>query len=149
MEPISLKPATPADEAAVLEMATAFHLEDGHPLKPSSPDAIRSLLRGSELGSIFVIQRLGESIGYCALCFTMSLEFGGLVVILDDFFVQRLHRGQGAGRAALKQIEQIAKDKKAVQLFLEVENTNGRALNFYEGFGFKQRHRRMMDKRFS
>lgn len=148
MEPISLKPATLTDEAAVLEMATAFHQEDGHPLKASSPDAIRSLLCGSELGSIFLIQRLGETIGYCALCFTMSLEFGGLVVILDDFFVQRLHRGQGAGRTALKQIEQIAKDKKAVQLFLEVENTNGRALNFYEGFGLKQRHRRMMDKRF-
>jgi ribosomal protein S18 acetylase RimI-like enzyme len=149
MNPISLKPALIQDEPAVLEMAQAFHLEDGHPLKDSSPLAIRALLEGSELGQIFLVQRLGETIGYCALCFTMSLEFGGVVVILDDLFILKPHRGQGAGKAAIKEVEEIAAKKKAVQVFLEVENANGRALNFYEKLGFKQRYRRMMDKRFT
>lgn len=149
MDPITLKLANLENETAVLEMAAAFHVEDGHPLKDSSPSAIRALLEGSELGQIFLVQRLGETIGYCALCYTMSLEFGGLVVILDDLFIQKPLRGQGAGKAVLAQVEELAKKKKAVQVFLEVENANGRALNFYEKLGFKQRFRRMMDKRFT
>ncbi|MGZ3693482.1 MAG: GNAT family N-acetyltransferase [Bdellovibrionota bacterium] len=149
MEIVSLKPATLENENSIIEMATAFHLEDGHPLKASSPDAIRTLLKGSDLGQIYLIEQLGQVIGYCALCFTMSLEFGGLVVILDDFFILKPHRGKGAGRAVMSQLNEIAAKKQAVQIFLEVENSNGRALNFYEKLGFKQRFRRMMDKRFN
>lgn len=140
-----LRLATLADEPDVQRMADAFHLEDGHPLRAGSAEAIRVLLRGSPLGQVYLIEAEQRVVGYCALCYTMSLEFGGTVTILDDFFVRPEFRGRGVGRKVLAQIEALAREKKSVQIFLEVENANERAAAFYETCGFSFRERRMMD----
>ena len=88
----------------------------------------------------------GLPLGYFALCFTMSLEFGGLVVILDDLYVAPEARGRGIGRFVMNKIEAVARERKAVQIFLEVEKTNERAYGFYERRGWKKRDRHMMEK---
>jgi ribosomal protein S18 acetylase RimI-like enzyme len=143
---VKLVRAALAEEHEVLALAQAFHREDGHPLKASSPGAIRALLAGSPLGEIYLLEREGQVVGYCALCFTMSLEFGGLVVILDDLYVKPAERGAGVGRAALALVEAIARGRQAVQLFLEVEHANARAFRLYERCGFRRRERHMMEK---
>ena len=142
-----IRQATANDESVLLPMAEAFHREDGHPLAASGPQTIRALLAGSPLGRIFLIESAsGGAIGYFALCFTMSLEFGGLVVILDDFYLQPGSRGRGVGAKLLGEIETLARGWQAVQIFLEVEDANQRARQFYERHGFRARHRGMMDK---
>lgn len=136
-----------ADREIVLEMAEAFHQEDGHPL--TSFAGIEALLAGSPLGRIYLIENGGAVVGYCALCFTMSLEFGGVVVILDDLYVKPRARGGGIGSRVIAEVQSLAQEMGAVQVFLEVENANERAFRLYERLGFAQRDRRMMDRRFS
>ena len=143
---VELTRAGLAEERIVLDLAHAFHAEDGHPLKASSPGAIHALLAGSPLGEIYLLAAAGRVVGYCALCFTMSLEFGGQVVILDDLYIKPEARGNGLGRSALAQVEAIARERKAVQVFLEVEHANDRAFRLYEHTGFRRRDRHMMDK---
>jgi ribosomal protein S18 acetylase RimI-like enzyme len=145
---IELHSASLAHEDEILKLATAFHLEDGHPLRPSSAGAIQSLLMGSPLGVIYRIQESQNTIGYCALCFTMSLEFGGQVVILDDLYLKPEFRNRGQGRKVLHEVERIARALGAVQIFLEVERANEGAMRLYRREGFFVRNRFMMEKTF-
>lgn len=139
-----IRKATVADLPVVLPLAERFHREDGHPLAPTGAAAIGALLAGSPLGEIFLVDEARG--GYFVLCFTMSLEFGGLVVILDDLFLLPEARGRGLGGEVLAFVQEAARAKGAVQIFLEVEDANERAFAFYEHHGFRQRRRRMMDK---
>ena len=149
MKTLIIRKAYPLDEPLVLRMAKAFHQEDGHPLAPTGPEAIRSLLQGSPLGAIYLLEEEGAALGYFALCFTMSLEFGGLVVILDDLYVLPEARGRGIGSQVLAKVEAVAKEKEAVQIFLEVEKANERAFGFYQRNGWRRRDRHMMEKMLS
>lgn len=149
MKTLTIRRANKADLEVVLGFARAFHLEDGHPLSSTGPKAIESLLGGSPLGEIYLPEIEGEKIGYFALCFTMSLEFGGIVVILDDLFLKPDFRGRGLGEEILRYVEKLAKDRGAVQIFLEVENENPRAFAFYKKFGWIKRDRHMMEKNFT
>jgi ribosomal protein S18 acetylase RimI-like enzyme len=146
MQSLVIRAALPLDETTVLPLAEAFHREDGHPLAPSGPATIGALLRGSPLGEIFLLEEAGLNLGYFVLCYTMSVEFGGLVVILDDLYLLPQARGRGVGRAVIAKIEAIAREKKAVQVFLEVEKANARALNFYRQHGWRIRERHMLEK---
>jgi ribosomal protein S18 acetylase RimI-like enzyme len=146
MKTLVIRQAFPLDEPLVFRMAEAFHREDGHPLAPTGPEAIRSLLKGSPLGAIYLLEEEGAALGYFALCFTMSLEFGGLVVILDDLYVLPEARGRGIGSQVLAKVEAVAAGRAAVQIFLEVEKANERAFGFYQRNGWRRRDRHMMEK---
>jgi len=146
LEDFSLTRAELSHLPEVVAMAEAFHAEDGHPLKKSSPAAIRALLEGSPLGRISLLKVGKETAGYCAECFTMSLEFGGVVTIVDDLYVKPAFRARGLGSAVLKVIEEDARARGSVQLFLEVELANPRARRLYERHGFAVRERHMMEK---
>lgn len=125
-------------------MATNFHIEDGHPLKEYSKQAIHNLLCKSPLGEIYIINIKDEIIGYVALMFTMSIEFGGKIIILDDFYLKPQFRGKGLGKSALNKIIDLCTSLNAVQIFLEVEFNNIQARNLYQSFSFKIRNRNMM-----
>jgi len=143
---VSITRATAADQHQVLQMAAAFHLEDGHPLASTSPQAILLLLNDHPLGQVYLIQMNDQSVGYFVLCYTMSIEFGGVVTILDDLYLTIHYRRRGIGKQVLHWIENFVKQKKSVQIFLEVENKNAAALSFYKKFGFSVRERKMLEK---
>lgn len=143
-ETLKYPEASVADEDEILAMAEFFHLEDGHPLAKTSRDAIRRLLIGSEFGRIHFIEASGVRIGYFALCFTLSIEFGGEVVILDDLFIKQEFRSRGVGTRVLAQVEDFALELGGIQIFLEVEKENERAFTLYKKNGFELRDRRMM-----
>jgi GNAT superfamily N-acetyltransferase len=146
MKPVEIQRAGPEHGALILTFAESFHLEDGHPLAPSGPAAIATLLRGSPLGNLYLVKEGGVGVGYFALCYTMSLEFGGLVVILDDLYFLPAARGRGLGTMVLAAVEEEALKLGAVQIFLEVEEANQRAFALYQRCGFRKRHRHMMER---
>jgi len=146
MKTLKIQKAGPEDSAQILALAQSFHREDGHPLSPTGPEAIEALLQGSPLGALYLVKDADELVGYFALCYTMSLEFGGLIVILDDLYLLPEVRGRGLGTAVLAEVEQEAVRLGAVQIFLEVEKANERAFALYERHGYRQRHRRMMER---
>ena len=129
----------------LLAMAESFHLEDGHPLAETSGAALEGAIRGTPLAEAYVVEQNGTLIGYFVLCFTWSIEFGGLVVILDDLYLKKEFRNQGIGSLILSKVKEIAIVKDAVQIFLEVEHANQRAMQLYQRNGFSIRERFMME----
>lgn len=142
---IKILQATLAHEEIVLALAQAFHLEDGHPLAPTSAQALREALEGSVFAKVYLVQERTEVLGYFVLCYTLSIEFGGLVVILDDLFLKAEFRRKKIGAYVLQEMKKIAQEVRAVQIFLEVEQANAGARKFYESNGFKVRERSMME----
>jgi GNAT superfamily N-acetyltransferase len=142
---MELRRAVTSDLVDIHKMAQSFHVEDGHPLQERSKEALAQLLlMDSRHGQIYLIYHENIKIGYTALCFTMSIEFGGLIIILDDFYISPEFRNKGFGKSVLSKIIEISNELKAVQIFLEVEYKNPRAQKLYEEFGFKIRQRNMM-----
>ena len=61
----------------------------------------------------------------------------GKVLFLDDFFIREPYRGKGYGRAALAELEKIIQGWGLLRVQLLAEDTNPKAVRFYqrEGYG--------------
>jgi GNAT superfamily N-acetyltransferase len=90
--------AGPPDEATILPLARAFHAEDGHPLSERGEHALRRLLADSALGLVFKVVRADRVVGYAALCFGYTIEWGGRDAFIDDLYLEPDARGQDLGR---------------------------------------------------
>jgi len=103
--------------------------------------AIAPLLGESALGRIWLITVDEEAVGYIALGFGYSIEFGGRDAFVDEFFILEAHRRKGLGRFALKAVLEEAKTLGIQALHLEVAKTNTRAKKFYQTLGFAAREK--------
>lgn len=92
-------------------------------------------------GGWWFLQDEGETAGYFVLTIGYSLEFGGRFALLDEFFVERAHRGEGLGAKAMPLILREAAALAVQALHLEAE---GEVMRFYERYGFRPRGREMM-----
>jgi ribosomal protein S18 acetylase RimI-like enzyme len=103
--------------------------------------ALAPLLGENPLGRIWLILEGGEPVGYIALCFGYSIEFGGRDAFVDEFFLAEAARGRGLGRQVLAEVRKSAAHHGIVALHLEVARSNTRARRFYEDLGFAARDR--------
>lgn len=129
-------------------MARAFHAEDGHALSQVGENALKSALEPSPYVRVFLIQNEGKTVGYGVLCFSYSIEFGGITSYLDDFYVLPEHRGRGVGMQALACFEQVSCTEGCCIFHLEVEQANVKARDFYLKYGFTDTGRALLIKRF-
>jgi hypothetical protein len=67
MAKVELVPVGPAHEATLLELARAFHDEDGHPLTKRGAAAIALIARGHPLGRVWLVREAGALVGYAVL----------------------------------------------------------------------------------
>ncbi|MBQ7950210.1 MAG: GNAT family N-acetyltransferase [Clostridia bacterium] len=90
-----------------------------------------------------IITKEKEVIGYLLLSFTYSNEVGGMVVWIEEIFIQEAHRHKGYGKEVLKWI--IDTYKSSVKRFrLEVTDENKAAKKLYEKIGFSDLNYRQM-----
>lgn len=143
-----LKAATPVGWPEIISMARAFHAEDGHALSQDGEKALKNALEPSPYVRAWLIVEDGKTVGYGAVCFSYSIEFGGITSYLDDFYVRPEYRGKGIGTAALAAFEQISRDGGCCIFHLEVEAANEKARDFYLKNGFEDTHRALLIKRF-
>ena len=132
----------PDEVLVLLLLVRQYHEFEG--IDMSDEDRVRALkplLGDSTLGRILLIRVAGEVVGYLALCWGYSIEFGGRDAFIDEFFVIEPARRQGVGRAALRAAQASAKDLGILALHLEVAHDNTRARRFYESCDFTRRDR--------
>jgi GNAT superfamily N-acetyltransferase len=103
--------------------------------------SLAPLLGENPLGRIWLIMEADELVGYIALCFGYSIEFGGRDAFVDEFFLSEGARGRGLGSRVLAAIRQTATELGIVALHLEVARSNSKARRFYETLGFTARDR--------
>ena len=104
----SLHLATPDDLPKLIPMVSAFHVEQQYETDEDHVvAALMPLLDGSPYGAIWLIGPRRSPVGYLAVTFGWSIEFGGLDAILDELYIRPAVRGRGMGGEA---IDGIAKD---------------------------------------
>jgi GNAT superfamily N-acetyltransferase len=86
-------------------------------------------------------------VGYFVLTVGYSLEFGGIITLLDELFVRPGFQGHGMGKKALLEAGKISREYGARALRLEVDRENDRARKLYEKTGFIAHARDIMTLR--
>lgn len=101
--------------------------------------SLAPLLGENPFGRIWLIVEAGEPVGYIALCFGYSIEFGGRDAFVDEFFLTATARGRGLGRQVFAEVRKSAAQLGIVALHLEVARSNPGARRFYQSLGFAAR----------
>jgi GNAT superfamily N-acetyltransferase len=132
----------------VLRMMRELYEEDGQDLRvnPATfPSTIDFLLTNPASGRIVLFTDARELYGYALLVSYWSNEWGGVVLLLDELFVDKAFRGRGIAKSFLKYLEQ-ERPFGAVVVALEVSSHNTRARALYESMGFAERHLKTMTR---
>ena len=92
-------------------------------------------LNKSPLVRILMIEDDGNPIGYGILAFMHSNEFGGTLVLIEELYIDGLHRSKGYGSKFFDFLEK--EYIQAKQLRLEVRKDNERAIKLYHSMGYR------------
>jgi GNAT superfamily N-acetyltransferase len=99
---------------------------------------LTDLFRSPDRGQIWLAQEGGRSVGYLLAVYLFSLEHGGLMAEIDEFFVMPEKRSLKIGAALLDAAIAAITQRgiKHIQLQLGVQNSKGQ--RFYEQHGFER-----------
>lgn len=100
---------------------------------------LQRLVGSAQLGQIFVAASGAELQGYLALVYVLSLEHGGLMAEIDEFFVLPAARARGVGGQLLAAAEHTLRERGCVRLQLQLAVANAAARSFYERRGYTGR----------
>ncbi|MDA7424590.1 GNAT family N-acetyltransferase [Thalassococcus lentus] len=121
-------------------LVTAFHSEQGFDTAEGhAAQAIAPLLEGSPHGAIWLIGPRRAPVGYIAITFGWSLEFGGLDAIVDELYIRPAVRRRGMGFEALNGVSRALKEAGVRALHLEARRSDARLQEFYRRARFVPR----------
>jgi len=103
--------------------------------------AVMQLLSEDHLGRIWLISVDGKQVGYLALAFGFSLEFGGRDAFIDEFFILEECRNQGVGTGVLQLVEKFLSQQQVQAIHLEVNQEHEAAKQYYRSQGYHFRER--------
>lgn len=111
---------------------------DGYEPLRIEPLLVR-LLGNSEVGAVWVAESHGTLVGYLVAVLVLSLEHGGWMAEIDEFFVSPTSRGGGTGSRLLEAAEAALTRRGCVRLQLQLGTLNETARAFYRRRGFGAR----------
>ena len=124
----------------MLPLVAAYHaFEEVESSSEQRRSSVTKLLQDKRLGEIWLIRKLDGLIGYIAVCYSYSIEFGGRDAFIDEFYVEAAERGKGIGSMVLAEVSALLRERDIVALHLEVDGTNERAKSAYARAGFSSR----------
>lgn len=136
----SLHLARAEDLPRLLPLVAAFHDHQGFGTTPEHQhDAVLPLLEGSPHGAIWLIGPRRAPVGYVAVSFGWSVEFGGLDAIVDELFIRTAVRGRGMGGEALDGLAKALKEGGIRALHLEAQQGDDTLDRFYRRARFQAR----------
>lgn len=139
---MTIRLATVEDSEVLMPFIRAYHDFEG--ITSTDLERKRSvapLLSDENLGRIWLILDGGQPVGYIAVCFGYSIEFGGRDAFLDEFFIEQAARSRGLGRSALEAVKGEVVRLGVHAIHLEVARSNRGAKRFYATAGFQSRER--------
>ena len=133
-----IRDITQEDKKIFMEMARDFysskavaHNIDSQIIETTFDTAINKphLLRA------FIIEDNNIPVGFALTSFYYATEVGGIVVLLEDLYLNESCRGKGLGSKFMRFIENEYPSAK--RFHLEVAKRNTRAIDVYERLGYK------------
>ena len=126
--PVTLRKAVPADVCQLVGLMTEFYAESPFILdQQRAAEAFQPLLTDERLGQAWFIHVDSRVVGYLVMIFSYSMEHGGTVAILDDFYVRSTFRGVGIGSAALAETCQWCAGQAIRAIHVETGDENAAA----------------------
>jgi len=144
---VQLAKAKDADLDRVLVFMEAYYAYDGLPFdRAQAGAALQRLLGDDTLGTVWLIIRDDDAVGYIVLTPGYSLEYLGRDAFIDEFFIDEASRGQGIGRQVMALVEAEARALDVRALHLEVERENQPAQAFYRKAGYTDHDRYLLTR---
>lgn len=137
MSAISIAPATPDDVPTILafirELAEYERLLDK---VSATEELLRDSLFGPRPYAEALIARLDNTpVGYALFFHNYSTFLARPGIYLEDVYVQPASRGRGIGKALLREVAKIARERNCGRLEWSVLNWNTPSIEFYQSLG--------------
>ena len=134
---VRIEPATPDDVPALMTLirALAEYEKLAHQVR-TDPEALREHLFGRRPYAEAIIARMnGEPVGYALWFHNYSSFLSKPGLYLEDVFVLPEHRGAGVGRALLREVARVARERGCGRMEWSVLDWNEPAIEFYRRIG--------------
>jgi GNAT superfamily N-acetyltransferase len=144
---VNLRRAIENDIPSILVLMKDFYQIDGYPFKQGLIEPnLHKLIFNESLGRLWLVEFSNQTVGYLALTFGFSFEYGGRDAFIDEFFIVEDYRGKGIGKTVLQLLEPLALEAGVQTLHLEVEPHNKMGNQLYLKSGFKGNDRILLNK---
>ena len=139
---IILELAGPQQLEELLPLVADYHaFEEVETSAEQRRHSVGKLLHDKNLGEIWLVRKVDIVIGYIAVCYSYSIEFGGRDAFVDEFYIAAAERGRGIGGRVVKEIAALLRARGIVAVHLEVDGGNERARAAYAQAGFSSREK--------
>ncbi|MEJ0085954.1 MAG: GNAT family N-acetyltransferase [Pseudomonadota bacterium] len=137
---LNIRPATRADAATIASLVR--ELADYEKLLPeakaTAADFLRELDSPQPVIHVLIAEWNGEAAGFALYFFNFSTFVGRAGLYLEDLFVRPAQRAHGIGRALLRALARIAKERDCGRMEWAVLDWNEPALRFYKSLDARQ-----------
>lgn len=134
---VLIRPAEAADVPIIAELIRGLarfeKMEDE--LTMTEERLAENLFGQRRYAETLLAEEDGTSVGFALFFHNFSTFLGLPGVYLEDLFVVPEHRGRGIGRALLRQLARVARDRGCGRLEWSVLDWNRDAIGFYERLG--------------
>jgi GNAT superfamily N-acetyltransferase len=137
MDAIVVRPALPADVPTILHFVRELAAYEREPeAVVATEEMLQEALFAEKPPAEAVIAELdGEAVGFALYFHTFSTWTGRPGLYLEDLYVAEPARGQGVGKALLRHLARIAKDRGCPRFEWSVLDWNQPAIDFYRSVG--------------
>ena len=126
-----------------------YGLTTDNPKAKELSSTLSELLTHPKYGAVFLIKQASEFVGYAALCYSFSLEYGGRDAFIDEFFIRKDFRNKKIGSEVLDYLCKYAKTTGVKALHTEIKEKNKEAERLYERKGFSFHSGKFMSLNFN
>ena len=133
----TIRTARPADVPTILQLigALADYERLAHEVAATETDLRRHLFSERPAAEVLLAESDGQSAGFALYFQTYSTFTGQPGLYLEDLFVRPEHRGNGIGKALLRQLASIAVERGYARMEWAVLDWNQPAIDFYDSLG--------------
>jgi GNAT superfamily N-acetyltransferase len=134
---LNIRPATAADAGVVADLVRelADYEKLLHEAKARPEDFLRELTAENPVIRVLIAEWNGEPAGFALYFFNFSTFVGRPGLYLEDLFVRPPLRQHGIGRALLRALARIARERNCGRMEWAVLDWNEPALKFYKSLG--------------
>ena len=137
---MTIRPFQDGDLVDYLRMAGVFYASDATITQVDPKQFIRTYEKTLEqspfVKGLMLLEEDGRPVGYCIVTYGWYNEFGGMVVTIEELYLEEDCRSKGYGSQVLEWIRQEHR-KDFIALKLEVCRKNPRAMALYERLGYQ------------